>query len=126
MSRWIRFFIVLGIGLVVGLFYTWKLNPPQLKDTSPDTLRQDYKTDYVLMVAEVYHANGNLDTAVQYLALLSNQPPLEIADTALRYARGDPNSTEALYPAEYLSLLQELADALKTIQPTRQPTMEKP
>ena len=38
-------------------------------DTSPDTLRIDYKTDYVLMVAEAYQNENDLGLAVRRLAL---------------------------------------------------------
>jgi hypothetical protein len=118
MSRWIRFLIVLTIGLAAGLFYAWRINPVRYVDTAPDTLRQDYKTDYVLMAAEIYHADGNLDAAVQRLALLSDQSPVQIVDTALSYARGEASNSQALYPVEDLALMQSLADALKTMQPT--------
>lgn len=126
MSRWIRFFIVFGIGLIIALFYTWKINPVQLKDTSPDTLRQDYKTDYVLMVAEIYHANGDLETARMNLALLGSETPDKIVEDALDYARGGSNNSQALYPAEYVALMQALSDAIKTLQPTLLPTPENP
>ncbi|MFZ6026798.1 MAG: hypothetical protein ACOYYS_03700 [Chloroflexota bacterium] len=122
MSRWIRFFIVLGIGMVAALFYTWVVNPVQYTDTAPNTLRQDYKTDYVLMVAEVYHADGNLQDVMRQLALLGDKPPAKIVDEAIRYARGDANGSQALYPLEDLALMQALYDALNTMQPT----LEKP
>jgi hypothetical protein len=122
MSRWIRFFIVLAIGMLGALFYTWVMNPVKYVDTPPNSLRQDYKTDYVLMIAEIYHADGNLEDARQQLALLGDMPPSQIVDNAIRYARGDSNGNQALYPLEDLTLMQALSDALKTIQPT----LEKP
>lgn len=122
MSRWIRFFIVLAIGMVAALFYTWVINPVKYVNTAPNTLRQDYKTDYVLMVAEIYHADGNLQDAMQQLALLGDRPPVQIVDDAISYARGDSNGHKTLYPLEDLALMQALSDALKTMQPT----LEKP
>jgi hypothetical protein len=118
MSRWIRFFVVFFIGLAASLFYAWIINPVKLVETSPDTLREDYKADYVLMVAEIYHADGNLEQATQRLALLGNATPGQIVDAALTYARGEMNDDQAIYPVEDLEMMQLLVDALKTIQAT--------
>jgi hypothetical protein len=52
MSRWIKFLIAIGLGVAIGLFYSWTINPVQVVDSTPDTLRLDYRSDYVLMVAE--------------------------------------------------------------------------
>jgi hypothetical protein len=46
MSRWTLFFIVLLLGLGLGLLYGWVINPVSYQDTTLDTLRIDYKTDY--------------------------------------------------------------------------------
>lgn len=120
MSRWMRFFIVFALGLAAGLFYAWRINPVQLIEVSPDTLREDYQTDYVLMVAEIYHADGNTANAVQRLALLGDAAPQHIVDSALAYARGQLNGNQAIYPIEDLALMQALSDALKILQPTRE------
>ncbi len=74
MSRWIRFFLVIAIGAAGGLFYGWVINPVKYVDTTPDTLRIDYKSDYVLMVAESYGADGDLALAARRLALLGDTP----------------------------------------------------
>jgi hypothetical protein len=115
-----RFFIVFALGLAAGLFYAWRINPVQLIEVSPDTLREDYQTDYVLMVAEIYHADGNTANAVQRLALLGDAAPQHIVDSALAYARGQLNGNQAIYPIEDLALMQALSDALKILQPTRE------
>ena len=74
MSRWIRFFLVMVVGIAGGLLYGWVLNPVKYVDTTPDTLRIDYKTDYVLMVAETYNADKDLDLAVRRLSILGESP----------------------------------------------------
>ena len=61
MSRWIKFFIVIALGLAAGLIYGWAISPVEYTNTTPDTLRADYRSDYVLMVAEVFHADQNVD-----------------------------------------------------------------
>ena len=48
-SRWILFIFAILVGAGLGLLYGWVINPVDYVDTTPDTLRIDYKTDYVLM-----------------------------------------------------------------------------
>ena len=58
--RWLAFLVAIGIGLGLGLYYGWVVSPVAYVDTAPNTLRPDYKADYVLMVAEAYQADGVL------------------------------------------------------------------
>jgi|SRR5271157_465690 len=111
MSRWVKFLIVLLLGMAAGLVYGWVINPVQYKDMSPGTLRSDYRTDYVLMVAEVNHTNRNLDLAAQQLAMLGSAPPAQIAAQALQTA------LQYGYTENDLQLLRELSSALQSWQP---------
>ena len=83
--RWIFFFVSIVVGLSVGLIYGWFINPVQYVDTTPDKLRADFKTDYVLMVAEGYSRHRNLDWARRYLALLGDRPD-QVVEEALNQA----------------------------------------
>lgn len=85
-SRWIRFLLVMLLGAAGGLLYGWQLNPVQYVDTTPDTLDSDYKTDYVLMVAEAYSYEGDLDMAARRLALLGDTQPTETVRAAILFA----------------------------------------
>ena len=51
----VRVACALAVGIGMGLAYGWLVDPVDFFDLSPDTLRADYKTDYVLMTAEAYH-----------------------------------------------------------------------
>ncbi len=86
MSRWVGFLIALIFGIVAGLYYAWVFDPVEYVDTSPDTLLIDYKTDYVLMVAEAYQLEGDLDLAARRLAVLGDKPPVELVQDALLFA----------------------------------------
>ena len=86
MSRWVGFFIALILGIAAGLYYGWVIDPVEYVDTSPDTLLIDYKTDYVLMVAEAYQLEGDLNLAANRLTVLGNKPPTEIVQDALLFA----------------------------------------
>ena len=86
MSRWIRFIIAIAVGLALGLLYGWVLSPVEYVDTSPDTLRIDYQSDYVLMVAEIFQTEGDPILAQQRLAFLSSMPVGFTIQKALDYA----------------------------------------
>ena len=86
MSRWIRFALAITLGGIAGLAYGWRINPVKYVDTTPDTLRVDYKTDYVLMVAEAYSAEADLEAAARRLALLGGESPQEVVNQAILFA----------------------------------------
>lgn len=56
-NRWLFIVAALIAGIALGLAYGWVIDPVDFFDLTPDTLRADYKADYVLMVAEAYRAN---------------------------------------------------------------------
>ncbi len=81
-----RLLIGFVVGAILGLVYGWLIRPVEYVDTTPDSLRSDYRADYILMVAEAYTAERNLEEARLRLAALGPQPPAEIALNALAYA----------------------------------------
>jgi len=111
MLRWLLFFITVALGLAAGLYYGWVINPVEYVNTTPDSLRADYKADYVLMVAESYNANDDLNLAVQRLALLGDTPPAEVVANAILFA------VKNNYNQADLALMQQLADAIQTMNP---------
>jgi hypothetical protein len=111
MPRWFPIFIALGIGITFGLVYGWVIDPVQYTDVTPDVLRIDYRTDYVLMVAEAFRAEQDPALAARRLAVLGSEPPAAIAREAENFAR------QANYPSDDLTLIQELSVALQTWQP---------
>jgi hypothetical protein len=106
-KRFALFILMIGLGLIVGLIYGWIINPIKYENTSPEMLRADYKADYALMVAEIYHSDQNLGQAAQRLALLSSQPPIRIMADALVTAKS------LGYAASDLERMTELSQALQ-------------
>lgn len=104
----IIFALALGIGL--GLFYGWNINPVQYTDVTPDILRQDYRVDYVLMVAEAYQSDFDADTAAHRLAILGSESPAEITSSAMEYA------THNGFTEKEISDLQNLLTSMQTYQ----------
>ena len=85
---WQFLFFALAIlaGFAAGLGYGWGINPVQYRNTGPHTLQIDYQTDFVLMVAELYQAEGDLAMALARLELLGDVPPLVMMNDAIGYA----------------------------------------
>lgn len=106
MSRWFRFLIAVAVGFGLGLLYGWVISPVEYVDTTPETLRADYRADYVLMVAEAYHAERDTNLAMERLTFLGFSPPLKLVEEAMAYA-----VQKGFAPAD-LGLLRALNDAL--------------
>jgi len=98
------------IGAAAGLAYGWVANPADFKDASPDTLGMDYKTDYALMVSELYQADGDITLAAGRLAYLGEGPPLDLVNVALIHAEASD------YPSGDMQILRDLAAALVSSQ----------
>jgi hypothetical protein len=86
-SRWVFIALALLAGIALGLAYGWLIDPVDYYDLTPDTLRADYKADYVLMVAEAYRSEQDPALAARRLAVFGSQSPYAIAASGLTYAR---------------------------------------
>ncbi len=111
MSRWTKFLIAVILGAAAGLFYGWVVNPVEYIDIAPVSLRDDYKADYVLMVAESYQVDHDLGIAVQHLARLGSSAPKDIVATALNYA------LQHQYAPQDMAVIQLLGEDLLTWNP---------
>lgn len=109
---------MIAIGLLLGLGFGWVAHPLNTaRAASLDKLRSDYKTDYVLMVAEAYHADHNLSQAIGRLAPLGSQAPASIVADAQKAA------VASGYGAADLEQMAQLAEALQgASEPTQAPT----
>ncbi len=110
-SNWIRFSIALGIGIALGVIYGWVIAPVQYTDAPPNILREDYRADYVLMTAEIYHSEEDAESAARRLAVLGSESPAQITASALQYA------TNNGFAAGDVLLMQDLLSAMQTYQP---------
>ena len=112
MSRWIAFLLAIILGIAAGLYYGWVISPVEYVDTTPNTLRIDYKTDFVLMVAEVYQTDGDIEIAARRLALLGDDSPVSLTRQAQAYAQANG------YGQTDLNILTHLQDGLQTWNPS--------
>lgn len=104
--------MMIGLGALLGLLYGWVISPVEYVDTTPNSMSKDYKADYVLMVAEIYQGDGDLEQASRRLALLGEQPPAQIVNEGIFTAR------ELGYASADLDRMTELAQALRN-QPAK-------
>ncbi|MEJ2757747.1 MAG: hypothetical protein P8046_04615 [Anaerolineales bacterium] len=111
MIRYILFVVMIVIGAFFGIFYAREINPVDVVDAPPSSLRADYKADYVLMVAEVYAQEQDPALAARQLALLGSDSPSEIINQALLTA------LDLEYSPNDLIVMRDLAEAMKTWNP---------
>ena len=96
------FVIVILVGFGVGLYFAWMVYPIHIVDSTYHDLRQDYKTDYVLMVAEVYQKDRRRFDAIIRLDRLEEE------STEAAILRAIENAEKLGYPRseEHTSELQ--------------------
>ncbi len=102
------FVIAILVGVAAGLYFAWYMQPTAPKASSLSALREDFRTDYVLMVAEVYQSEGSVPKAVQRLAGLGNESPGRFTQQAILTAR------QLNYSNADVETLAKLSQALLT------------
>lgn len=97
----------------------WWLWPVTYTNTSPSALREDYRDEYVLMVATAYEVDGDRGRARERLALLdSGEPSAPVVGLAQRLiAQGGSE--------EDIVRLARLAQALDATTPTLMPYLQR-
>ena len=110
-SNLIKIAVALVIGIALGLGYGWGIAPVEYVDVTPNILREDYRVDYVLMVAEAFQSDFNAEIAARRLAILGGETPAAITASALEYASSNAFSQEEI------QTLQNLLTAMQTYQP---------
>jgi hypothetical protein len=106
--RLIFFVLMIAVGIAVGVAYGWMVNPVRYTDTGPQSLGEGFKTDYVLMVAEIYPAENDAVMAMARLSFLGADSLLQSLDEALTFAQ------ENQYPSDDLQLMTDLRQAVAT------------
>jgi len=86
--------VAVALGLAAGLGYAWGVNPVSYTDTSPASLRDDFRADYLTLVASAYDATGDLPRARARLALFAyaDPSPLLAALAQQRLGQGWPEA----------------------------------
>ena len=109
--------LMIGVvaGIVLGLLYAWALAPVAVVDSTPDTLRADYRAEYVLLVAQAYSVDSNLPQAQARLATL------RLPNIAMVVARQTETLISSAAPEGDIRAMVALAAALGTVTDAMQP-----
>ncbi len=112
--------IILGlaVGASIGLTVGWiaPINSPQ---TAPSVLSAKWQSDWVLMTAQAYSLDGDLNLARQRLALLGE------GDAGAQVARRGEQALDEGLPPAYVGTLARLAAALGVRTPVLTPYLAK-
>jgi hypothetical protein len=97
------------------LLYSWVISPAEYIDTPPFSLREDYKDQYRVLIAEAYNATGDLQRAQARLNLLRDENPTEVLVA---------QAQQYLAEGEYVQDAQALANLASALgqAPTPLPT----
>lgn len=112
MNRYIAFGITILLGLVASLYFAWGGNPPEVQNAAPDLLREDFRADYALMVAEAFQVDDDVERAIEQLTFLDAENPLLPVDAALEFGQ------ETGYDPTDISRLEALVVALRSFDPS--------
>lgn len=108
--RYLWFIVTIVIGLVFGLLLGWNVFSRPPKFLGLDVLRQEYKTDYVLMVAKFYQKEKDLPAAQ---AMLEKMEPdseallLLVEDTLDMLNTRDTDEITATVDIQSVLILQQ-------------------
>ncbi|MGB6421806.1 MAG: hypothetical protein WBF05_08195, partial [Anaerolineales bacterium] len=58
------------LGIMLGILFAWVISPVEYVDTAPESLTNEFKDQYRVLIASAYIANGDLVRAKARLELL--------------------------------------------------------
>ena len=117
----------LAIGLALGLLIAWVFAPVEYTDTSPASLREEFKDQYRLAIASAYNATGNLDRARARLALVGDQDVLVALLSQAERLIATGNTPDSAYEIAglYNSLLAVAQVSVMETRSVPSPTLEQ-
>ena len=105
--RFVFFFLAILVGVGEGLAIGWRIMPPAAPRNAPmNSLRADFKTDLVLMVAEDFQTRPDSMRALDQLDKLDESDPITLLGDSIQYAQ------EIGYPEEDLNLMRNLLNSI--------------
>ncbi len=123
----ILFALLAGLGL--GLLYSWVIVPVHFVDTTPDTLRADFKDQMRSVIAASYAATGNLERARARLSQLDDANSVQaLSAQAQQMLAAGETSEQIQQIAQLAADLQQQPEAvaIATTPPAQTPTATFP
>jgi hypothetical protein len=117
--RWVILGIIgLAVGLTLGIVIGWWVLPVEYTNTPPSVLRQDYRDEYIVMVATSFEVEGDLDRARERLVAIDPEDPAApVIELGERLIAAGGESAD-------ITRLAQLAWALDVITPSLAPFLE--
>jgi hypothetical protein len=81
---WVVLAAAFILGLAGGLYYAWVVNPVEYVDSAPDSFREPYRQNYLILIASAYAQTGDLARARARLSLFHDP---QIRDTLAALAQ---------------------------------------
>lgn len=97
----------LVLGVILGIVYTWAIDPVAYETALPSTLGETDKDSYRLMIAQVYAATGNLERAELRLEVLEDDDPIYALGAQAQRLIAEDNTDDARALALLASDLQQ-------------------
>lgn len=111
--------LALLAGLGLGLLYSWVISPVRYVDTTPASLRADFKDRFRTLIAAAYAANGNLDRARARLATLGDSDPVEALSAQAQRMLAVGESFKSIQQVARLATdLQNAANSTPLVSPS--------
>ncbi|NWF65035.1 MAG: hypothetical protein HXY38_12095 [Chloroflexi bacterium] len=125
-SSLLHFILALLIGAGLGLAYSWQISPVTYVDAAPALLREDFKDQYRIIIADAYAANQNLPRAQARLNILGDANPIDAlsAQAQRMLAAGEP--FELARPLAKLASDLQQGFVSEPFTPTAFPTFNTP
>jgi hypothetical protein len=95
--RYTALFVGLLIGIALGLLYGWVIQPSEPGETSPDSLQDSYRADTILMIAEIFATEDNVELARQRMTALGLESQVDEITNALNYAKAHDFSDQDIH-----------------------------
>ena len=121
-------FILTGIilGLLLGLAYSWWINPVILENAHPSNLAAEEKEIYRAGIAQAYMATSNLDRAIQRLELLYDRDTKYTLGAQAQRALAEGEGDQAYALALLASALQSHEIPTATLESIPTQTLPQP
>lgn len=118
--QWITWTVIgIAVGGALGVAIGWWLWPVTYTNTSPSALREDYRDEYVLMVATAYEVEGDRERARERLTRLdSEEPSAPVVGLAERLIEQGGSEQDVVR-------LARVAEALDATTPTLTPYLQR-
>lgn len=105
MTRVGWFLLVLGfsLGFILGLYYTWQVNPVEYQIASPGDLPETFQDQYRTLIAVAYESSGDIKRAMRRLEQFADSNPAQTLSALAQQLLAEGRSTEEVWAVARLA-----------------------